>query len=83
MMLERALQTIKSPSLIGVAIAILIALFSLASNYGGQSARAAANEQRIQKLEDNTITRREMDDVKRSLERIENKLDRMTAQRSK
>jgi peptidoglycan hydrolase CwlO-like protein len=67
------------PKQFGVVAAVIMAGFSLASNYASNNTHLQDlqkdQERRIELLEKDSATRREMDEVKKTVDRIESKLD--------
>lgn len=68
------------PKHLGVVMAVLMAAFSLASSYAAKNTHVEDvqkdQERRLEVLEKESANRRELDEVKKTVERIENKLDR-------
>lgn len=65
----------KAGSWPGVALAIIVALLSYASNSGANKQRMDEMERRITLLEQNSVGHQEMQDLKDAVRRIEDKLD--------
>lgn len=68
------------PKHLGVVMAVLMAAFSLASSYAAKNTHVEDvqkdQERRLEVLEKESANRRELDEVKKTVDRIENKLDR-------
>jgi flagellar biosynthesis/type III secretory pathway M-ring protein FliF/YscJ len=59
-----------------VAITVIVYIVTVAGLFASVRDRTESNSQQIHDLQQNTVTRREMDDVKKWLEKIDGKLDR-------
>ena len=61
-------------------VAVLMAAFSLASSYASKNTHAEDtqkdHERRLELLEKDSANRRELDEVKKTVDRIETKLDK-------
>jgi len=66
----------------GWLVALALAIVTLISNYSANATRLEVHEQRIEKIEQSAVPRTELADVKERLQRIENKLDRLSEQRA-
>ena len=69
------------PKHFGVFMAVLMAAFSLASSYASKNTHVEDvqkdQERRLVILEQESANRRELDEVKKTVDRIENKLDKL------